>query len=168
MTTEILNKAVLIAPALRVLLSTNGYVNLKFTEEEVGGNVLSLPADLDDASLSACVKAYIADEGTPDAVTVEGVGSFVCTKTTTTGRLAGKVGVVTGGAQGFGKGIAEAMIAEGAYLVIADMNYDGALATANELGNAIAVKANVSDEESVKEMLDQTVLAFGGVDGRLP
>ena len=164
MNNEILEKAVLIAPALRTLLSSEGYVNLKFTEDDVNGNVLSIPADLDDASLSACVKAYIADEGTPDAVTVEGIGSFVCTKCNTVGRLAGKVAVVTGGAQGFGKGIAEAMIAEGAYLVIADMNYDGALATANELGNAIAVKANVSDEDSVKEMLDTTVLAFGGVD----
>ena len=45
-------------------------------------------------------------------------------------RLNNKVAIVTGGAQGFGKGIAEAMAAEGAYIVIADMNLDGAKATA--------------------------------------
>ena len=80
-------------------------------------------------------------------------------------RLANKVAVVTGGAQGFGKGIAEAMAAEGAYLVIADMNLEGAKATAAQFGNqGLAVGANVSDEASVKAMLDQVVLHFGGVD----
>lgn len=164
MNNEMLEKAVMLAPALRTLISADHSVILSFTENEVVGNVLSLPCDLDDASLSACVKAYIADEGIPDAVTVEDIGSFTCKKCNTSGRLAGKVAVITGGAQGFGKGIAEAMVSEGAYIVIADMNYDGALTTANELGNAVAIKANVSDEASVKEMLDRTVLSFGGVD----
>ena len=80
-------------------------------------------------------------------------------------RLANKVAVVTGGAQGFGKGIAEAMAAEGAYLVIADMNLDGAKATAAQFGlKGMAVGANVSDEASVKAMMDQIVLNFGGLD----
>lgn len=80
-------------------------------------------------------------------------------------RLAGKVAVVTGGAQGFGKGIAEAMAAEGAYVVIADMNLEGAQATAAQFGNnGIAVAVNVSDEDSVKAMMDQVVLNFGGLD----
>ena len=80
-------------------------------------------------------------------------------------RLANKVAVVTGGAQGFGKGIAEAMAAEGAYLVIADMNLEGAKATAAQFGlKGMAVCANVSDEASVKAMVDQIVLYFGGLD----
>ena len=80
-------------------------------------------------------------------------------------RMANKVTVVTGGAQGFGKGIAEAMAEEGAYLVIADMNLDGAKATAAQFGNkGLAVAVNVSDEASVKNLLDQVVLHFGGVD----
>lgn len=80
-------------------------------------------------------------------------------------RLANKVAVVTGGAQGFGKGIAEAMAAEGAYLVIADMNLEGAKATAAQFGlKGMAVCANVSDEASVKAMMDQIVLHFGGLD----
>ena len=80
-------------------------------------------------------------------------------------RLANKVAVVTGGAQGFGKGIADAMAAEGAYISVVDMNLDGAKAAAAEFGDAgFAVYANVSDEDSVKAMIDQTVLYFGGID----
>lgn len=85
-------------------------------------------------------------------------------------RLSGKISIVTGSAQGFGLGIAEAMAAEGAYVVVADMNYDGAVATAERLsaeygaGTAIPVRANVSDEQSVADMIEQTVLAYGGLD----
>ena len=80
-------------------------------------------------------------------------------------RLANKVTVVTGGAQGFGKGIAEQMAAEGAYIVIADMNLDGAKATAAQFGDqGVAIAVNVSNEESVKELVDQVVLHFGGLD----
>ena len=80
-------------------------------------------------------------------------------------RLAGKVAVVTGGAQGFGKGIAEAMAAEGAYVAIVDMNLDGAKATAAQFGDlGHAVYANVSDEASVSDMVDSVVAYFGGID----
>ena len=80
-------------------------------------------------------------------------------------RLANKVAIVTGGAQGFGKGIAEAMAEEGAYVVIADMNLDGAKATAAQFGSkGLPVAVNVSDEASVKAMMDEVVLYFGGLD----
>ena len=83
----------------------------------------------------------------------------------TTGRLAGKIAIVTGAAQGFGKGIAEEMYREGAAVVIADMNLPGAQAVADELGaNAAAVEVNVTDEESVARMVQQTVERFGGLD----
>ena len=52
----------------------------------------------------------------------------------TKGRLAGKICIVTGAAQGFGKGIAEELYAEGAIVGIADMNLPGAEAVAKELG----------------------------------
>ena len=80
-------------------------------------------------------------------------------------RLANKVAVVTGGAQGFGKGIADAMYAQGAYIAIVDMNLEGAKAAAAEYGDAgFAAYANVSDEESVKAMMDTITAHFGGVD----
>ena len=80
-------------------------------------------------------------------------------------RLANKVAVVTGGAQGFGKGIADVLVAEGAYVAIADMNLEGAKAAAAQYGEAgFAVFANVSDEASVAAMMDEIVLHFGGID----
>ena len=85
-------------------------------------------------------------------------------------RLTNKIAVVTGSAQGFGKGIAEEMAAQGAKIVVADLNLEGAKACAEELNGlygahtAIAVQANVSDEASVQKMIEDTVLAFGGLD----
>ena len=85
-------------------------------------------------------------------------------------RLSGKISIVTGAAQGFGLGIAQAMAREGAYVVIADMNEAGAAAAAKSLcdaygdGTAISVGANVSDEQSVSDMIDTAVLAYGGLD----
>ncbi len=84
-------------------------------------------------------------------------------------QLCGKIAIVTGSAQGFGAGIAEYLAKEGAAVVIADMNYDGACATAEKLtaeygASTLAVAANVSDEDSVREMIEKTVLAFGGLD----
>ncbi len=81
------------------------------------------------------------------------------------GRLAGKITVVTGAAQGFGKGIAEELYAEGATIVIADMNQPLAEAVAAEMGSrACAIPVNVSDEESVANLVAQTVEKFGGLD----
>ena len=80
-------------------------------------------------------------------------------------RLANKVAVVTGGAQGFGKGIADVLFAEGAYIAVVDMNLEGAAKAAAEYGEAgYPVYANVSDEDSVKAMVDNIVLHFGGID----
>ncbi len=81
------------------------------------------------------------------------------------GRLAGKIAIVTGAAQGFGKGIAEEMYKEGATIVIADLNAPLAESVANELGErAISIAVNVSDEESVAALMAQTVEKLGGLD----
>ena len=81
------------------------------------------------------------------------------------GRLGGKICIVTGAAQGFGKGIAEELYKEGASIVIADMNEPLAKQVAVEMGErAVAIAVNVSDEESVANMVAQTVEKFGGLD----
>jgi len=81
------------------------------------------------------------------------------------GRLAGKITIVTGAAQGFGKGIAEELYREGATIVIADMNLPLAQQVAAELGDrATAIGVNVSDEESVAALVSETVEKFGGLD----
>ena len=81
------------------------------------------------------------------------------------GRLGGRIAVVTGSAQGFGKGIAEELYREGAFVVIADLNEPLAQTVAASLGErAIAVKTDVSSEESVANLISTTVDAFGGLD----
>ena len=81
------------------------------------------------------------------------------------GRLAGKITIVTGAAQGFGKGIAEELYKEGATIVIADLNLPLAEEVAKSLGErACAISVNVSDEESVAALVQQTVERFGGLD----
>ena len=85
-------------------------------------------------------------------------------------RLNEKIAIVTGSAQGFGAGIAEEMTKAGANMVIADLNGELAAAGAIRLcdlygkDKAIAVAADVSNEESVKEMIFDTVIAYGGLD----
>jgi len=86
------------------------------------------------------------------------------------GRLAGRISVVTGAAQGFGKGIAEFLAAEGALVVVADLNRDGAETLAHDLdkrfgsGSAIAAAVDISDEASVQAMIHRVVLECGGID----
>ncbi len=89
----------------------------------------------------------------------------VHTRPAGTGRLAGKIAIVTGSAQGFGKGIAEEMYREGAVVVIADMNEPLAKTVAESLGErAYCIPVNVSDEESVAALVAGTVERFGGLD----
>jgi rhamnulose-1-phosphate aldolase/alcohol dehydrogenase len=81
--------------------------------------------------------------------------------------LAGRIALVTGAASGIGKAIAVRLAAEGACVVIADLDLTKAQDAAAELGNsdvAIGIVANVTDEAAVQSAIDQTVLAFGGLD----
>ncbi|MBV1866054.1 MAG: SDR family oxidoreductase [Rhodobacteraceae bacterium] len=80
-------------------------------------------------------------------------------------RLQDKTAIVTGGASGFGAGIVRKFLAEGARVMIADINGDGAVALAAELGeSAIAQTVDVGDGASVQAMADAALAAFGQVD----
>lgn len=79
----------------------------------------------------------------------------------------GRVAFVTGAASGIGKAIATRLAAEGACVVVADLDLEKAQAAAAELGNtdvAIGLAANVADGAAVQAAIDAAVLAFGGVD----
>ncbi|TFD56315.1 bifunctional aldolase/short-chain dehydrogenase [Cryobacterium sp. Hh7] len=81
--------------------------------------------------------------------------------------LATRVALVTGAASGIGKAIATRLAAEGACVVIADLDLAKAQAAAAEIGGtdvAIGVQANVTDETQVQAGVDAAVLAFGGLD----
>jgi NAD(P)-dependent dehydrogenase (short-subunit alcohol dehydrogenase family) len=81
-------------------------------------------------------------------------------------RLAGKVAIVTGAAQGIGATLARGMAAEGARVVIADVGDGSAIASeiTRNNGAAIYVKTDVSNADSVKAMVERTVSEFGAVD----
>ncbi|WP_203582417.1 bifunctional aldolase/short-chain dehydrogenase [Microbacterium hibisci] len=79
----------------------------------------------------------------------------------------GRIALVTGAASGIGKAIAVRLAAEGACVVVADLDLEKAQAAAAELGNtdvAIGVAANVADADAIQAAFDAAVLAFGGVD----
>ena len=83
-------------------------------------------------------------------------------------RLKDKVAVVTGAASGIGKEIARTFVAEGAKVVIADLNQEGADETAKELNgsgkNAIGVAMDVTDETQVEAGIAKSIEAFGKID----
>ena len=85
-------------------------------------------------------------------------------------KLNNKIAVVTGGAQGFGAGIAESLFALNLNVVIADLNEETGksfatyLSLKKTLNKAIFVKTDVSDAASVKDLIISTVREFGGLD----
>ena len=78
-------------------------------------------------------------------------------------RLEGKVAIVTGGASGFGAGIVRKFAAEGARVLVADINLEGAEALARELGQK-AAHVDVSKDGSVNQLAAVALMAFGKVD----
>ncbi len=79
------------------------------------------------------------------------------------GRLEGKVAIVTGGGGGFGKGIAEKFVSEGAKVVIIDMNEEVGQKTASEI-KAEFVKGNVTDRGSWESIVKTADEKFGTID----
>ena len=77
--------------------------------------------------------------------------------------------LITGGAKGIGQGCAAACVRHGAAVVIADIDRAAGAATAAELtaggGRVEFIAADVSSEENVKELIDRTAAALGGIDG---
>ena len=169
-----------IASALDAFRSANGYTPRIVYYRGLGvfalGETLrtaktALSLFLDEVSISVYAKSFGGVSMMPQSLTdfivnweVESYRSKVASAESAAKRLDKKISIVTGAAQGFGLGIAEEMAKEGAYVVIADMNYEGAKAVAERIPNAMAVAVNVTDEASVKNMVNKVVATYGGLD----
>jgi len=85
-------------------------------------------------------------------------------------KLDGRIAVITGGAQGFGAGIAAAFFRLAVNVVVADLNEERGNSLISELtkkkspNKAIFVRTDVSDHDSVKQLIETTVREFGGLD----
>lgn len=83
-------------------------------------------------------------------------------------RLEGKVAFITGSASGIGKEIALEFAREGAKIVIADLNHQGAIATETEIknsgGNAMSIPVDVTEEIQVESAIQTAIKAFGNID----
>ena len=146
MTNEIKREAAAILPKIRMMLDPMGKVRVSLTNEvaDVTYN------NIDSINFSEIVL--------PATFAIAGVGTISCTKIECRCPLAGKIALVTGSAQGFGAGIAEFLASQGAAVCVADMNAEGAAKEAEKIAreygtDVISVAANVTDEESVQNMI---------------
>src|SRR5947208_12294189 len=80
------------------------------------------------------------------------------------GRLDDKIAIVTGGGQGIGQAIAQKLAAEGATVVVTDVDEASATTTADELPGAVAIRADVTDRQGVQAMAERVAGQFGRID----
>jgi NAD(P)-dependent dehydrogenase (short-subunit alcohol dehydrogenase family) len=84
--------------------------------------------------------------------------------------LARRIALVTGGGSGIGRAVARRLAAEGAHVVVGDLNGAAARATAEAIvgavgaGRALGIEMDVTREASVRAAFEETVLAYGGLD----
>ncbi len=137
--------------------------------------------------LKELTDAHVKHSGMPSMIQMEGIGSFAVATTARDlysepgsfvtnsenccpKRMHNKVVIITGGAQGFGAGIADSFFSEGANVVIADLNAEkgvelaGSLNERRQTNRAQFLECDVSDAASVDELVNETALRFGGVD----
>ncbi len=168
-------KILAIAPLLRIVFKKDGCYPLVRFAETCSACTFSVCADWDNPKETAERIRTAAErlKGTGvQAVCVEGIGCFQILPwpRPMQGRAAGKIVLITGAAQGFGLEIAQDFAAQGAVVVLLDINEDGVRRAAEELNRqygpetALALKADVTSEESVSRAVAQTVQHYGGFD----
>jgi sorbitol-6-phosphate 2-dehydrogenase len=163
-----------IAPVLRMYLGKDGrYPVVRFAEQTARAAIaLPVAASMDQTGIIEAASKALGSASGVEAVGVDGVGVFEVDPVDekSTGRVAGKVVIVTGAAQGFGLEIAQDLAKQGACVVLADINdteaKNQAQALRKEYGpnRAMAVAMNVTDLASIQSAISETVKTFGGFD----
>lgn len=157
----------LILPALRGLLAKDGVLpRLVKTGDGPGAPRAVVPPGCED--VAACLRGQVPEGAR--RVRIDPLGTYEAVFPERGGRVAGRVAMVTGAAQGFGLEIAAALAGEGAWVVLADINFEGVRAAAARLnaehgeGTAAGVAVNVADADSVRGAVEAAAAAFGGID----
>ena len=164
-----------ILPAVRMLASKNGLVTCRLTDEK--GDLVDVKSTtlvIDDAKelKGSFADWYKSNPEAPECVIIKGEGTIEIELSKAVGRqrIPGRIVIVTGGAQGFGAGIATELFEEGANIVVADLNDEvgkemiGKLNSKGYSNKALFVKADVSNPDSVENLIKKTTLHFGGLD----
>ncbi len=170
----------LVAPALRALLAERGLLKIVHLSGDAAETALkvALPAGTESAEAVAAELRKALNGAVPPVVEVEGVGVFrVFEPGVKHGRVAGRIAMVTGGAQGFGLGIAQDLVAQGAYVAVLDVNPATTAKAVEELKamtgrspvpgmppRVIGLTADVASAEAMAAAVHETVCAFGGLD----
>lgn len=166
------------APIIRSLSKNEQYPLVRFAagyDASFDSCIIRIDtAEISDfPSLCSLLQAKLTPGHSADKIIIPGLGSFTLSAAGTSApgkRLHGKVSLVTGGAQGFGEGIARELAAAGAHVVIADLNLPQAEVVAASLNEeygpaaAVALSVDVGQEISVQALMENIVLRFGGLD----
>lgn len=171
---------VALAPAVRCALAPSGALPLVTAhtdhpalsgETPAGAVVVQVdPAAPDVDAVIAAIAEHTAAHGVPELVVVPEVAVFTAVPAAGTGTLASRIALVTGGAMGFGFGIAHGLLAAGAHVAIADIAADSGRQAAADLGaefgaeRVFAVTTDVADEQSQMAMAAAVVARWGGID----
>ncbi len=171
---DVTDKINIISPMLRGLLAKDDIRPvISFVEAadcKCSGVKVSI-SDYDEAKVLEALAGAVQGKDA-ECVEVEGVGCFNVKypEPDPVKRVCGKVAIVTGAAQGFGLEIAQDLVGQGAYVVLADLNIEAAENEAKLLqekfgaDNAYAIKMNVTDLVSIKEAISTVVKRYGGFD----
>lgn len=172
MSDSVQSKINMIAPALRVQAGQGKqYSIIRFSEQiDTPGITVTLPEEVSQEEVIAILSETLQSKELK-SICVEGVGAFeILPVEERSGRVAGKVAIVTGAAQGFGLEIAQDLAKQGACVVLADINIDEAQKQAQllqkeyGLQRAMAVGINVTDLASIESAIGEVVKCYGGFD----
>lgn len=169
--------------------SEDDLYDLNFIKESAGILVIDETTDPDEITDDLTVKLSTWFDSRiihPDYIFMKGIGLVAIAENAAlldillgakeelvanvSGRVQDKIAIVTGGAQGFGGGIAELLYAQGANVVVADLNEEVGrkmvekLNSKKQTNQAYFIKTNVVSPESVEDMVTATVKQFGGLD----
>ena len=153
----------LAGPVIRGLTSSNKSRTTVTFSEECCQTAVALDPDQDISTIISTLKGVVDNK--VEKIGIEGLGSFTVTRTEKTGRMATKVAVVTGAAQGFGLEIAKDLASQGATVVLADINLQGVQQAAAEIGgDALGLEMDVTNLDSIQRAVSEIVRQFGGID----